>query len=726
MAFHSIIPKSADLAIIMSKLYIDIALCLIKLVVIAYDVFTLPLYAVLQRPWKYWKNKGLRFGIQLDPGNPGSPCVKAETSRVDRLLDIRTMDELMRAAFNKFSDRPCLGTRPVLAEIEEMKDGKVLKKLSLGDYEWITFNNVDCKVNLICRGLMAVGIRPRKYLAVLAETRQEWILTAMACFRLNVPLVTLYATLGEDGIIRALQDTEVSHLVTSYDLMPKIANIVPKTPSLTHVIYMESPTSKELVVVPDRVKVVPFSELEKLGKTTKTPSNGVAPTADDIAIIMYTSGATGIPKGVMVTHKNIISTVKGLSVNCQEQGGSNNDAYIAYLPLAHIMELLTECLSIGLGAKVGFSSALTLTDKSTGLQPGCPGDATLLQPTVVVCPPLILDRIRKSITEIAASKGPFFARVFEYAVAYKCFWLRLGFNTPILNRLVFNKMRALLGGRFTMVGTGSAPLAVDTDAFIRACLDCCPVGGYGLTETAGSATLKDMDDQSFGRVGSPILGGYVKLVNWDEGDYRVTDKPHPRGEIVVGGDCVTQGYFRNETLTKEYFKKEDGMQWFYTGDIGELYPDGTFSIIDRKKDLLKLQHGEYVSLGKVETELKTCRLVDNICVHGNSYESYLVALVAPNPVQLNKLALQEKKNNLSFNELCKDKLITKLVCDAITEHGHRAHLHKTEIPAKVKLCAEDWQPDTGLVTAAYKIRRREIEKFYRNEINEMYGMNKFP
>ncbi|EEC09730.1 long-chain-fatty-acid CoA ligase, putative [Ixodes scapularis] len=184
-----------------------------------------------------------------------------------------------------------------------------------------------------------------------------------------------------------------------------------------------------------------------------------------------------------------------------------------------------------------------------------------------------------------------------------------------------------------MVGTGSAPLAVDTDAFIRACLDCCPVGGYGLTETAGSATLKDMDDQSFGRVGSPILGSYVKLVNWDEGDYRVSDKPHPRGEIVVGGDCVTQGYFKNETLTKEYFKKEDGMQWFYTGDIGELYPDGTFSIIDRKKDLLKLQHGEYVSLGK---------------------------------------------------------------------------------------------PDTGLVTAAYKIRRREIEKFYRNEINEMYGMNKFP
>ncbi|CAN7983478.1 unnamed protein product [Ixodes hexagonus] len=705
---------------------IEVVLCLIKAIVTAYDVCTLPLYTVFQKPWKNWKNPKRCFGIQLDRDDPGSPCVKAETSRVDRLLGIRTMDELMKASFRMYSDRPCLGTRPVLGECEEENSGKVLKKLLLGDYQWLTFKDVDYKVDLVSRGLMAVGSSSRGYLAILAETRQEWIFTALACFRVNLPLVTLYATLGEDAIIHALNDTEVSHLVTSYDLMPKIANIVRKTPSITHVIYMESPTSKMLVQVPERVNVISFSELERHGKTTGASIKGETSTENDTAVIMYTSGATGMPKGVVLTHKNIVSTLKGLSINFQQEGASNNDAYIAYLPLAHIMELLIECLSMGLGAKVGFSSPLTLTDRSTGLQPGCAGDATLLQPTVVVCPPLILDRIRKSITEMVAAKGPLASRLFDYALAYKRFWTRLGFNTSILNMIVFNKLRALLGGRFTTIGTASAPLSVETDAFIRTSLGCDLAGGYGLTETAGSATLKDLDDRSFGRVGSPILGCHVKLVNWDEGNYHVTDEPHPRGEIVVGGDCVSQGYFKNEDLTKEYFREEDGMRWFYTGDIGELYPDGTFSIIDRKKDLLKLQHGEYVALGKIETELKTCGLVDNICVHGNSYQTYLIALVAPNVKQLTNMALQKGKGNMSFKELCKDAAICKAVADAIAELGRRVHLQKTEIPAKIKLCAEDWQPDTGLVTAAYKIRRREIYNFYRNEINEMYSTNRLP
>ncbi|CAN7980470.1 unnamed protein product [Ixodes pacificus] len=232
----------------------------------------------------------------------------------------------------------------------------------------------------------------------------------------------------------------------------------------------------------------------------------------------------------------------------------------------------------------------------------------------MVCPPLILDRIRKSITDNVAAKGPFFARFFEYLLAYKTSWLSFGFNTTILNHLVFNKMRALLGGRVAILATGAAPLSVDSDAFIRACLDCCPMQGYGLRDTAGSAAFKDLDNRNFEMIGSPILGSYIRLVHWDEGNYCVTDKPHPRGEIVVGGNCVTPGYFKNEDLTRECYREECGIRWFYTGDIREVYPDGTVKVIDRKKNLVKLVHGEYVSLGKVETELKTCPVIDNICL----------------------------------------------------------------------------------------------------------------
>merc|ERR1712058_143621 len=132
----------------------------------------------------------------------------------------------------------------------------------------------------------------------------------------------------------------------------------------------------------------------------------------------------------------------------------------------------------------------------------------------------------------------------------------------------------------------------------------CPLmQGYGLTETCACATLMDLDDMvSTGRVGAPVRGVNIRLVNWEEGNYRVTDKPKPRGEIYIGGPNVAQGYFKNEEKTKEeFFTDAEGRRWFKTGDIGQIEGDGTLRIIDRKKDLVKLQFGEYVSLGKVES-----------------------------------------------------------------------------------------------------------------------------
>ena len=176
--------------------------------------------------------------------------------------------------------------------------------------------------------------------------------------------------------------------------------------------------------------------------------------------------------------------------------------------------------------------------------------------------------------------------------------------------MVFRKIRVLLGGRLRLIATGSAPLAPETHEMMRSVLCVDLLQGYGLTETTASATLSDISDLSVGRVGPPLRGVKIRLVDWNEGNYRLTDKPHPRGEIVVGGANVTRGYFKNPELTRDSYLEEGGVMWFYTGDIGQIDSDGALRIVDRKKDLVKLQFGEYISLGKV-WERSVCQTRDS-------------------------------------------------------------------------------------------------------------------
>lgn len=252
-----------------------------------------------------------------------------------------------------------------------------------------------------------------------------------------------------------------------------------------------------------------------------------------------------------------------------------------------------------MGTPVGYSSPFTLTDKSPQIKAGCLGDAQILKPGAMAGVPLILDRLRKGVTEQIAGRSKLFQKIFKFALVYKNRWNDRGFETPIVNHLICKKIKASLGGRIQVMFCGGAPLSPDTQAFARACLDVKLMQGFGTTETTAVTTLMDMFDSTAGRTGAPLFGCQVRLVDWEEGGYRPTDKPHPRGEIVVGGDFITIGYFKNAAATEESYKDADGTRWFYTGDIGEMHPDGCLKIVDRKKDLLKLQHGEYVSLGKV-------------------------------------------------------------------------------------------------------------------------------
>ena len=263
---------------------------------------------------------------------------------------------------------------------------------------------------------------------------------------------------------------------------------------------------------------------------------------------------------------------------------------------------------------------------------------------------------------------------------------------------------------------------------------------YGCTETTGGITCSDLDDISIGRVGAPFYGLRIRLLDWPEGGYTVHDRPNPRGEIVVGGDTITKGYFKLPNQTKEsYYQDQDQVDiqyhdeyqqsmihWFKTGDIGEVFPNGTIRIIDRKKDLIKLQHGEYVSLGKIESELKSCPLVENICLYGEFECRRLIAFILPNVPKLKEISEEitisnhktkkQEEDYPSLDEICSNQSVLDHVTGLIQKFCQEANLTRYETPERVKLCTDEWSVESGHLTATMKINRQNIFRIYREDI----------
>jgi len=346
----------------------------------------------------------------------------------------------------------------------------------------------------------------------------------------------------------------------------------------------------------------------------------------------------------------------------------------------------------------------------------------VLKPSIMFCVPLILDRVYKGVTDQIRRKGEVVSRVMDWLIDYKMACVERAEPTPIMDRMVFKSIRALLGGRVRAMMSGGAPLSPATHKYLRAVLGVDLLQGYGLTETCACGAISSFEELSAGTVGPPVQAVRLKLVNWEEGNYRVTDTPNPRGEIYIGGGNVAQGYYRQpEKTAEEFFTDRSGRRWFKTGDIAEVDEDGCVKIVDRKKDLVKLQFGEYVSLGKVESVLKGCPVVANVCVYGDSTKSYVVSIICPVRETLEGIAKRLGKTDISFEEMCDDMDVTGAVLREVAAHGRVSRLEKFEVPGAVSLTTEEWGPESGLVTAAMKLKRRPLQERYEKDIARMYG-----
>ncbi|WKY14733.1 hypothetical protein Q1695_000339 [Nippostrongylus brasiliensis] len=675
--------------------YISAVIVLLKILFSVYDVIVYIPFKLFADPSEKLSMSTRTKASPVKAGDPSSAWRNSDSKDGELMSHVYdkcyTVAEQWNESVRKFADLDCFGTREVLSiHKEKQKNGKIFEKWEMGKYLWRSYKAVDDRVNMVASALQSIGCKKNDKVVLFAETREEWMTTALACFKGCFPVVTVYATLGEEAVEYALSEVNAKTVFTSENLLPKVLKAIKNGIDVKTVVFFESPDPESSFEHRSSdVELISFEEL--LNKGSAAPFKPQS-SPQDLAVIMYTSGTTGNPKGVMISHENIVAAVAGQIHVIPIVSG---DTYIGYLPLAHILEVCAETVAFTKGVRIGYSSAQTLFDRAPKIKKGTKGDCYALQPTLMACVPAVMDRIYKAVIEEVNSNSQLFREMFRACYERKRARYEEGYSSFILNKLVFNRIGKLLGGNIRCV------------LFMNICF-CCPVvQGYGLTETCGGGTLADTYDLSTGTVGPPLTCCEIVLEEWKE------------GEILIGGKNVAMGYYNNPEKTKEDFIERDGKRYFATGDIGEFREDGSLRIIDRKKDLLKLAHGEYISLGKVETNILTRYGIETVCAYGDSTKDYLVALVVPEQKYIKKLAEELGVSDDDMESLCKNKQIIDAVLKDIQSHT-AGKLQRVEIPKKIHLCPEPWTPASGLITEALKLKRKTIEKAFRKELDALY------
>eukprot|EP01096_Ripella_sp_DP13-Kostka_P007122 TRINITY_DN2597_c0_g1_i2.p1 TRINITY_DN2597_c0_g1~~TRINITY_DN2597_c0_g1_i2.p1 ORF type:complete len:558 (+),score=305.92 TRINITY_DN2597_c0_g1_i2:292-1965(+) len=539
----------------------------------------------------------------------------------------------------------------------------------------------------------------------------------------NMTILTVYANLGLDGLLYALRQGEIRYLCTTESLLRQISGVVEELRAEGFIDYLvvveqQGLSEKEREVIEGQkaeleskgIRIYSFDQVLELGRAD--PLEHTPPKPEDINCIMYTSGSTGVPKGVLISHATMVSALSGFAMIFAVR---SDDVYLNYLPLAHVLALTIENAALHKGVPIGYGTPWTLTDLN---MKNCKGDFAELRPTLMAGVPMVYDKVKKGVEERLAG-SPLFKRVlFKVAFQIKMLYVDVfGLDTPLLNALVFDQFKSALGGRCRLIVSGGAPLSAEVQHFMQLCFSAPVLQGYGLTETCGAGTVMEMDDRARKCVGPPIPCCEIKLVDVPEMGYLTTANP-PRGEVWVRGPNITTGYYKNPEKTKEVIT-EDG--WFMTGDIGQWNENGTLRIIDRKKNLIKGPHGEYIALEKLEAVYKNSQFIRMICVYADSERLGNMAFVFPNEEKCKRWAAEKGVDASDLNELYRNANLIKAIVNDCNEVGRANRLQRFEEIQDLIITPDEWTPDNQMLTAAFKLNRNVIYHNFRRDLDHLYS-----
>ncbi|XP_048186831.1 long-chain-fatty-acid--CoA ligase 1 isoform X2 [Perognathus longimembris pacificus] len=607
--------------------------------------------------------------------------------------DVRTLYEGFQRGLHVSNNGPCLGSR---------KPDQ--------PYEWLSYKQVAELAEYIGSALIQKGFKASsdQFIGIFSQNRPEWVITELACFTYSMVVVPLYDTLGTEAITYIVNKAELSVIFADKPdkarlLLDSVENKL--TSGLKVIVVMDSYGS-DLVERGKKcgVEIISMKAMEDLGRTNQRKPK--PPTPEDLAIICFTSGTTGNPKGALITHGNLVSdcsafvkaTEKAILVNA-------SDTHISFLPLAHMFEQMMLCVMLCHGARIGFfqGDIRLLMD-----------DLKVLQPTIFPVVPRLLNRMFDRI--FAQANTTLKRWLLDFASKRKEAELRSGIirNNSLWDKLIFHKIQSSMGGKVRLMVTGAAPVSATVLTFLRAALGCQFYEGYGQTECTAGCCLSMPGDWTAGHVGAPMPCCLIKLVDVEEMNYMAAKG---EGEICVKGPNVFKGYLKDPGKTAEALDK-DG--WLHTGDIGKWLPNGTLKIIDRKKHIFKLAQGEYIAPEKIENIYTRSEPVAQVFVHGESLQAFLVAIVVPDAEVLTFWA-QKKGYEGSFEELCRNKDVKKAILEDLVRLGKESGLKPFEQVKGIALHTELFSVDNGLLTPTMKAKRPELRNYFRSQIDELYS-----
>ncbi|OJJ01258.1 hypothetical protein ASPVEDRAFT_131090 [Aspergillus versicolor CBS 583.65] len=588
-----------------------------------------------------------------------------------------------------------------------------------GPYSYKSFIEYEKLALELGNGLRKIGLNKGDKVHLYGATSLNWLAMSHGSASQSVTIVTAYDTLGEEGLAHSMVQTESDAIFLDSSLLKSLANVLDRAKSIKHIIWnnSEEPKQEDL----DRLKnefshinVLSFEDLRKLGE--ENPSDPVPPSPEDLCCIMYTSGSTGPPKGVSLTHGNVVAAMAGINEIIGPYIGPS-DALLTYLPQSHILEYMFENLCLFWGGTMGYGNPRTLSDASMR---NCKGDIREFQPTILVGVPAVWESVKKGVLTNLNKNNVLVKSLFWGGMSAKNFLMSTGFpgagiGAWFLDNVIFRKLKDATGGRLRIVMNGGGPVSKETQKFLSMAI--APmISGYGLTETSAMGALNDPGAWNPDALGEPPACIEVKLVDFPDAGYYTKNTP-PQGEIWIRGGSVSKEYYKNEEETKKAYA-EGG--WFMTGDIGEFDKNGHLKIIDRKKNLVKTLNGEYIALEKLESVYRSSPVVGNICVFAAEDQDRPIAIIVPVEPALKKIAQDNNIEGDSVETLVHNEKLKSIVLQQLQTAGRSSGLKGIEIISGVVLADEEWTPQNGYMTAAQKLQRRKIVSKFQKEIDQAY------